>query len=886
MNKNVNRKRSRLLGALSGRRREQELSDEIASHIEMQTEDNIRAGMPLEEARRQAKLKFGTLDSAKESYRDQRGLPWLETTLADLSYAARSLKNSPAFTLVAVLTLAIGIGANTSIFSLVNQLLLHPPGIDRPERVVGLRTEYQKLNLAFNGSSSANLPDLRASANVFEHAAIAGRGDLNYTDGPSPERLRGSAISAEWFDIFGAKPLLGRVFSPQEDQPKLNRVAVLSYGAWIKIFGGDPKVIGRMVQLNQTPHQVVGVMRADFEQPRNTDIWTPIGLDLKSYQPSNRFNESFILAARLKPGVLFEQGQAWMRVLTDRVYKSETSSAAIAKSSNWSISLVHYTDDAAGDNKAAVLLLLAAVGFVLLIACSNIAGLMVARTSARARELAVRAALGAGRVRLVRQILSESLLLGAAGGVSGLALAFGAVRLLLRLAPESVVAGVNASLDIYVMLFCAGATFAAALLFGVTPAWQVSRVDLQGSLKIEGRSNTVDSARQRFRSLLVIAETALALTLLVAAGLFIRSFVRLQTINPGFNPKGVMTAMYLLPAAQYGGGRDQANFHRALLANLRSAPGVVSVGLGYPTPFSGDNEAGSFQIEGHPAGPNDPGQHGDRGFISPGYMEALSISLKAGRYFTDQDRVGSELVAIIDDSLARQYWPNEEPLGKRIKLGDGAPWMTIVGIVGHVMHSSLASDSGKGVVYLSLFQRSIPGASIVVKTSGDPNLMTAVIREAVHAADPHQAVHTFGTMDYWVSRSLDTRRFGMRLLGFFGITALFLAALGLYGVISYSVTQRTREIGIRMALGAERRSVVSLVVGQGLRLSILGVVIGIGCAALMGEYLQSLRFQVQSFDPLTIGATAAALIFAGLLASYLPARRAVRVDPAITLRSD
>ena len=446
-------------------------------------------------------------------------------------------------------------------------------------------------------------------------------------------------------------------------------------------------------------------------------------------------------------------------------------------------------------------------------------------------------------------------------------------------------AGVNASLDIYVMIFCAAATFAAALLFAVTPAWQVSRVDLQGSLKTEGRSNTVDSARQRFRSLLVVGETALALTLLVAAGLFVRSFAQLQTVSPGFNPKGVMTAMYRLPQAQYAGGRDQAAFNRALLANLRPAPGVVAAGLGYPTPFSSDNEAGSFQIEGRPAGPNDPGPHGDRRFVSPGYMEALSIPLKAGRYFTDQDRIDSERVTIIDDSLARQYWPNEDPLGKRIKMGD-SPWMTIVGIVGHVMHSSLASDSGKGVYYLSLFQRSIPGASIVVKTYGDPNLMAAVIREAVRATDPHQAVHTFGTMDYWVSRSLDTRRFGMRLLGFFGVTALFLAALGLYGVISYSVTQRTREIGIRMALGAERRSVLVLVVGQGFRLAAIGVGLGVAGALLGGRMIQSQLFGVRADDPLTMALTAAALLAAALLASYLPARKAVRVDPAVTLRSE
>ncbi len=865
-----------------------DLSDEIQSHIDMQTADNLRAGLPPEEARRQARLKFGGLDSTKESYRDQRGLPWLETTWADLRYAARGLRHSPAFTIVAVLTLAIGIGANTAIFSLVNQLLLHPPGIDHPERVVGVRTEYPKLNLAFNGSSSSDLPDLRSSTNVFERAAIVRRGDLNYTDGPAPERLRGAMVSAEWFDVFGAKPLTGRVFTPQEDQPNLNRVAVLSYAGWTRIFGADRNVIGKVVQFDQTPYQIVGVMPANFEQPWNTDVWTPLGLDPQLYAPQNRLNESFFLAARLKPGVSFEQGQAWMRVLTERVYNAGIPISAIAKNGNWSISLVHYTDDSAGDNKPALLLLLGAVGFVLLIACANIAGLMVARTSVRARELAVRAALGASRIRLLRQMLSESLVLAIVGGVMGLVFAAGAVRLILRLAPENAVAGLNTSLDVYVMLFCAAATILAAVLFGLMPAWQVSRTDLQGSLKTEGRTNTSDSRRQRLRSLLVIGETALALTLLVVAGLFVRSFLRIQTVNPGFNPKGVMTAMYRLPLAQYAAGRDQANFHRALLTNLRAAPGVVAAGLGYPTPFSGDNQAGSFQIEGQTLDPGDPGPHGDRRFISPGYMETLGIPLKRGRYFTDQDSADSERVAIIDEDLARRYWPTEDPIGKRMRVtANNAPWVTIVGIVGHVMHWRLASDSGVGVYYFSLLQgRSLPGATIAVKTAGDPNLMVGVIRDAVRAADPHQAVHTFGTMDYYISRSLDTRRFGMRLLGFFGAVALFLAALGLYGVISYSVAQRTREIGIRMALGAKRQSVLALVVGQGFRLAAVGVAIGVGGAALLGQYIQSQLFQVKSFDPLTVVATSAALLGAGLLASYLPARKATRVDPAVTLRCE
>jgi putative ABC transport system permease protein len=642
-----------------------------------------------------------------------------------------------------------------------------------------------------------------------------------------------------------------------------------------------------MVQLNQTPHRIIGVMKPDFELPWNTDLWTPVGLDAPLYRPRNRFNEAYFLAARTKPGVSFEQAQTWMRVLTDRVYNSGTPGAAIAKTNRWSISIVHFTDDSAQDNKAALLLLLGAVVFVLLIACSNIAGLMVARTSVRTRELAVRAALGASRMRLLRQILSEGLLLAAAGGAAGLMFAFGAVRLLLKLAPENAVMGLNAGLDVYVLLFCAGAAVMSGILFGMAPAWETSRFDLQGSLKTEGRTNTSDSGRQRLRSLLVVGETALALTLLVSAGLFVRSFVRIQTVNPGFNPAGVMTAFYWLPPAQFAGGRDQANFNRALLANLRAAPGVTAAGLGTPLPFSGDNSSASFDIEGRTLGPDEPQPHGDVRWISPGYMEALSIPLKRGRYFTDQDRIDAERVAIIDENLASQYWPNEDPLGKRIRNnGNNAPWYTVVGIVGHVTHSNLASDSGKGVTYFTIFQNSMPRAAIVVKTSGDPAAMSGAIREAARQADPYQAVHTLRTMDDYVSRSLDTRRFGMRLLGFFSATALFLASLGLYGVISYSVTQRTREIGIRMALGAERSSVMKLVVGQGIRLAAIGVALGIAAAALTGRFLESQLFQVSAFDPLTILATAAALLAAGLLASYLPARRAVRVDPAVTLRCD
>lgn len=857
---------NRFTGMLTGRGGERELADEMASHIQMQTEDNLRAGMPPDEARRAAMLKFGSMESAKESYRNQRGLPLLESGWTDLHYAMRTLRNSPGFSVVAILTLAVGIGANTAIFSLVNQLLLHPAGIDHPERVLAVRTRDN------TSSSPATFADLHASTAIFERVALSdGSGTgVNYAGGESPERLYAPGVSQEWFDVFGAKPLLGRVFTSEEDQLNRNRVVILSHAAWTRLFGADPSVVGRTIQLSQIPHQVIGIMKPDFRFPQGVDLWKPAGLPRALYDPNARFNERAFVVARLRPGVSQEKAQAWLDVLTDRVRNSDSKIGPAARNTAWKISVSPFADAVTGQ-KTALLLLLGAVALVLLIACSNIAGLMVARTSVRARELAVRSALGASRLRLVRQILSESLLLAAAGGVSGLAFASGAVRILRLLSTAP--ADLNAEIDLYVLVFCAGAALASGILFGLAPAWQVSGFHPQGALKTVGRSNTVDAGKQRIRSLLVVGETALALTLLVTAGLFIRSFMLLQSVNPGFEPRGVMTAIFAVPSATYP----------AVLEQVQAAPGVKAAGLVWPVPFSYNNQGGVFTIEGRVLGPDEPPPFADRRRVTPGYMEAMSIPLKRGRYFTSGDRNNSELVTVIDENLARKYWPSEEPLAQRIRVGRDV--YTIVGVVGHVAHPDLDSDTGTGVYYLSLFQGERDGSvGIAVKTSGDLATTAAVVRGAVRAADPTQPVFSVRSMEDYVSASLSNRRFGVRVLGFFAATALFLAALGLYGVISYSVAQRTREIGIRIALGAERSSVMKLVVGQGLRLASAGVALGAGAAALTGRILESQLFQVSAFDPITILGMAAVLLGAGLLASYLPARRAVHVDPAVTLR--
>jgi predicted permease len=496
----------------------------------------------------------------------------------------------------------------------------------------------------------------------------------------------------------------------------------------------------------------------------------------------------------------------------------------------------------------------------------------------------VRAALGAGRWRLIRQTLAESMVLAGAGTLLGLAVAHAGIRLLLALAPEDVVNGVKIGLDRYVLLFTAGVGLAAGILFGLAPAWQVSSIDRYESLKEGGRTGTAGRARQRLRSLLVAGELALALVLLVGAGLFLKSLSRMQEVDTGLEPRGVMTAALALPETEYKEPDKQTAFYRATLEALSAIPGVRAAGAGTPLPFSGGSASASFGIEGRPEGPGDPGPHGNVRFVSPGYFAALGIPLREGRYFTEQDRQGTDPVVVIDENLARQYWPNHDPVGTRLRRGRQAPWATIVGVVAHVKHSALVGDSDKGVYYYPILQKPVEQTHLVVKATRDPLSLASAIREAVRAADPNQPVHDLASMEQRIANSLGPRRFAVRLLSFFAAIAVLMAALGLYGVISYTVAQRTQEIGIRMALGAQRSQVMGLVIGQALRLGLVGVVAGLAAASILAQLLSSQLFAVSAFDPMTLGITALALLIVALAASYGPARRATRVDPMVALR--
>jgi predicted permease len=806
--------------------------------------------------------------------------------ISDLRLACRTLAKSPAFAFTAAAALALGIGANTTIFSVINQVLLNPAGVDHPSGVVATRVRYEKLALHSINVSLPDFKDVQNSTQVFEAAAILRGGTFNYTASGGPEKLDGASVSADWFRVFGAKARLGRTFVPQEDQPNANQVAVLSFAAWKRLFGQDAGVIGRTIQLNETPYRVVGVMGPQFRFPAGIDLWVPLGLPASSFNEENRFNEGFLGVARLRPGVSLEQASAAMNLATGRLKSSQTRIGEYGRDSAWGMFIVPITDFIAGDTKMPLLILLGAVGFVLLIACSNIAGLMLARASGRAREVAIRAALGATRWHLVRQMMAECLVLAVGGAMAGLALAYGGIQGIVALAPATVPIALDVRLDAAVLLFTAGAAMAAGLLFGIAPAWQMSRLDRYESLKEGGRAGTAGRARQRVRAGLVMGEVAIALVLLAGAGLFLRSLASLENVNPGFQSEGVITGSVSLPTVRYSEDARQIAFYRAVLDKLAAVPGVTNVAAALPVPFSNDGGSASFQIEGRPTAAGDPGPHGDIALATPGYFGALKIALRRGRVFSDQDSAGSQRVALVDETLAKQYWPNEDAIGQHIRNGSKLPWATIVGVVEHVKNSDLAGDQIKGRYYYAMYQQPFRNATLVVRTQGDPGAAAGAIRAAVSAVDPSEPISQLRSMSGMVAASLAPRRFVVSMLAIFAALALLMAIIGLYGVTSYSVTQRTQEIGIRMALGARRSEILGMVIRQGMWLTGGGALAGLAAALALSRLVRSQLFQVSPFDPLTFGLTAVVLIAAELAACFVPAQRATRVDPMEALRHE
>ena len=814
----------------------------------------------------------------------------MNTFVQDLKYTLRLLAKSPGFAAIAIFTLALGIGANTAIFSVVNGLLLHPAGVDHPELVMAPRVHYKALRLDSIAISVPDFDAVRRETKVFSSVALQQNMDYNFMADGAPERLVGSTVTQQWFDVFGAKPYLGRVFTPEEDQPGANSVVVLSYRTWKTVFGSDPSIVGRSIELNQQSYKVLGVMPADFAWPARADLWTPMGLAPKAFDRGNFFNEAYFAIARLQPGVTAEQGQAAVNVLTQRLIS--TADSTYPKDSGWGIFAVPFTQLVYGNVRTPLLVLLGAVGLVLLIACANVAGLLLARASARRREFAVRTALGASPLRMARQILTESVVLAAAGMLVGVALAYGAIRALLLLAEPTLGTAISVHMDSHVLAFTCGASLLSALVFGAVPALQTARVDPQRNLNAGRGAAAVSRAHHYFRDSLVVGQLALSLVLLAGAGIFLHSLAKMQDVNVGFRPHGLITAAAALPAKSYDTPAKQVAFVRATLERLSNSPGVASAAAVTPLPFSGAGGSASFQIEGRVEAPGDPGPHGDIRVATPGYFETMGIRLIRGRAFTPEDREGAAPVAIIDENLAKLYWPNEDPVGQHLRSGRRDQWSTIVGLVAPVRHASVVGEEGagvdaegesKGVYYYPMYQGEAPATFFVVRSAGGPAAATQALRAAIAAIDPNQPISDVKTMDQRIALSMGPRRSAVALLTVFAGMALALAAIGLFGLVRFNVTQRVQEIGIRMALGAEPTDVLKMLLVQSGRLVLLGTVLGVIATLGLTRYLAAQLYGVSPADPLSFGATAAILCAVTLVAIYIPARRAMTVDPMVAL---
>jgi putative ABC transport system permease protein len=812
--------------------------------------------------------------------------------LKDLHYAFRSLLKRPAFAAVAILTLALGIGANTAIFSVVNAVVLRPLPYADPDHLVMVWETIAGNNKRSVGPG--NYLDWRDQNRSFEDLAATFYGNFNLTGEGEPERVNGATITSSLMSLLGVTPQLGRTFVADDDQHQDRGLVMISDNLWKRRFAADPNVVGRDLLIDSTPHTVVGVMAKGFQFPAQSDLWVlgrdrnAVSLSLISQFPRNDWSHErdahFInVIGRLKPGVSLAQAQADIAGITRRLEEQFPETNAGLGSN-----VVPLHTQLVGDISSVLFILLGAVAFVLLIACTNVANLLLARGSQRQREIAVRIAVGASRWRLVRQLLTESLLLSLAGGVAGLVLSVWVVDLFIRLSPGDIPRLSEASVDARLLGFTFAISVLTGIAFGLLPALQATRTDLNSSLKEGGTKTSDGPQRRKARGLLVVAEIALAQVLLVGAGLLIMSYVRLTQINPGFNPSGVLAAKIAPSSKKYPDAGSRVRFYTAVLERLRSLPGVKAVGMVMNLPLSGSSMNRGFSVQGRPEPKPDENVTMDYQVVSPDYFTALEVPVPRGRGFTEADNEHSERVIVINETMARRYWPNEDALGKRMAIGESredTSWRTIVGIVGDVRHASL-SEAAVPFAFIPYRQdlEAWPRMSFVIKSDVQPDQLAGAVRRELVAIDPAQPVYGVEPLESLLSTSVASRRFVMTLIGALAILALGLAMIGVYGVISFSVSERTREIGIRMALGARRRDVLVLVLGQGMGLALAGIVIGLLAALALTRLLASLVFQVSLTDPSTLVSVAVLVGAVALLACYLPARRATKVDPLVALR--
>ena len=798
----------------------------------------------------------------------------MSTLMQDVKYGARMLAKRPGFTAVALVTLALGIGANTAIFSVVNAVLLRPLPLKDPDRLVMVvETNLSKGWDQFS-VSPLNFTDWRDQNQVFEQIVASRNWAFNLTGNGDPERVRGTRVSAGLLEMVGATPAQGRLFTAEEDQPGRGNVVLISHGLWQRRFGSNPDIIGQTLTLNSQSYTVIGIMPKDYSFPGRSEIWAPMAFSQS--EQASRGGHFISVFARLKDNVTIEQARTEMQSLAGRLEEQYPDT-----NKGWSANVISLMDQVVGDIRPALMVLLGAVAFVLLIACANVANLLLARSASRYKEIAIRTALGASRFQLVRQLLTESLLLSVLGGGLGLLLAFWGVDFLVSISPENIPRVREIGLDRQVFIFTALLSVLTGVFFGVVPAIQGSKPDLTEALKEGGRGST--GGRHRARSVLVVSEVALALVLLIGAGLMIKSFTRLQRIDPGFNPVNVMTMSVSLPSSKYREPHQQTGFYNQLIERVRSLPGVESAAASTSIPIGGSDYIYGFLIEGGTVSPQDA-PSANYYSITPDYFKAMGIPLKRGRNFTDADLANTTLVAIINETFAKRYFPDEDPIGKRIHITNGPQaFREIVGIVGDVRHYSLDQES-TAQMYEPYAQKPFTSMALAIRTTQDPTSLISAVRSQVLAVDRDQPVSNVKTLEQLVSESIAQPRLSMLLLTIFAVVAMVLAAVGLYGVMSYSVTQRTNEIGIRMALGARRTDVLRLVVGQGMMLAVIGVGIGLAASFVLTRFLATLLYTVSATDPLTFAGLSLTLTGVTLLASFIPALKATKVDPMIALR--
>ena len=880
------------------------MEEELRSHIEHRAADLERSGLGRAEAERRARIEFGSPERFKEECREAIAGNFIDILIQDVRFSLRTLRKSPGFTAITVLTSALGIGATTAIFSVVDATLLHPLPYPQPEQLVSIQDDLPGVGAQDVGMSEPEWQDLQHSG-IFEFVSPTWYDDNNLTGSSQPARVSLLIVAPNYFSLLDVKPQLGRAFDPQNHTPGFTEEVVISDGMWKRAFASDPHVLGKSVRMDTDLYRIVGVMPPGFQAPgrtardRNIEIWAATsfyGPPLADHPPRNRRNLPTAIA-RLKPGLTIAAAQKRIDALVASLQRQFPGDYPLQ--SAWIVRLLPLKETVVGNVRQSLILLLGAVGLVLLIGCVNIANLLLARASARGREMAIRQALGAGRTRLTRQLLTESLLLSLLGGIAGLTILFFTKNFLVRLVPESLPRLNDISISWGVLFFALGASLVAGVIFGLAPALHAGRLDVTHALKLEGRSLTGSRQQSRTRRALVVTEFALSLVLMITASLLLRSFWDLLNARLGFNPQSVMTVRTRIPypndpkADNYATVSQSAPFVREILRRSKMLSGVEEAAVGdfgaVPLGHDRDNQTPPVPLilEGHETGANQSPLV-DASVVTPEYFHLMGMTLLRGRLVNDFDNEKAPGVVVINEAMAQTYWPNEDPLGKHLKLSPSeSSWATVIGIAANARTESL-ENARVPEIYTSLYQkvsrRLVHHMAIFLRGNLDTAAIPDEVREQVQAVDPTLPVFGAEMLNETVSASLAQRRFLMEIVALFALTALLLAGLGIYGVISYIVSERTHEIGIRLALGAERKSILQLVLRQGLGLAIAGAAVGLVGAVVVSHLMTGLLYGVRPTDPLTFTGVALLLIAVALLACYIPARRAIRVDPLVALR--